>query len=161
MASGADITLDFQSTNFEADLAVAAGLLTELQKECGFETGDAPEGEELPPRLFAITDPKSIGGWSLSKLHIAGPLFDRMYELHSGEIESIDIKKASSVPGKRYQGQESVLKFASWLGGRLEEKGCGAQVKIGEEMADQGYGVGTSLFGLALGKYLDKNLSPK
>lgn len=115
----------------------------------------------MTDRLFVIAAPKLVGGWYFSKLHIAGQLFGRLYEMHGGEIESIDVKKAARVAGRHYQGDESILKFASWLNERLREKRCGTHVKVGEEMADLGYGVGTSIFGLSLGKYLDEKLKPK
>ena len=158
------ITLDFETTDFDSDRTLLNKLLNDYQKKYRPE----PEGQNQQdahrieatqgdlPSLFELTPPRFVGGWYFSKLQIADQLVSLIYGVHSIEIDKIDSKKAArSVRGKQYQGDESMIRFAFWLNKKLNDMGGNAQVKIGEEMANFGYGVAQSIFGLGFGRLVD------
>jgi hypothetical protein len=101
--------LDFQTVNYEADSKVALEVLEKLQKECQLENS------------FALDDPVTSAGWSFAKLFFSGQFVEKIYLHHGFEI---DARK-----GKKFEDR-----FISWFGTQLENKGCGAQVKMAPEM---------------------------
>jgi hypothetical protein len=101
--------LDFQTVNYEADSKVALEVLEKLQKECQLENS------------FALDDPVTSAGWSFAKLFFSGQFVEKIYLHHGFEI---DARK-----GKKFEDR-----FISWFGTQLENRGCGAQVKMAREM---------------------------
>jgi hypothetical protein len=60
-------------------------------------------------------------GWSFAKLFFSGQFVEKIYLHHGFEI---DARK-----GKKFEDR-----FISWFGTQLENRGCGAQVKMAREM---------------------------
>jgi hypothetical protein len=156
------IVLDFQTINFESDLGKLRSFLSRFQEDLeksrkGSDTSDG--GFRNKPTLFDVSPPKYVGGWYFSKLRLSPELTSVIYQQNSTEIENIDIKKTTKSLGKQYRGDDSLARFATWLDQKLKGLGCQAQIKIGEEMADFGYGVAQSIFGLTLGRLLDNKFA--
>ncbi|MGI0037504.1 MAG: hypothetical protein ACRD99_04020 [Nitrososphaera sp.] len=101
--------LDFQTVEFESDSKLARDLLTDLQSKCQLENE------------FALDEPVLSVGWSFAKLFLSGQFAEKIYALHSQEIENTKGKKIED-------------KLVSWFGAQLRNKGCLAQVKLAREM---------------------------
>jgi hypothetical protein len=108
--------IDFQSTNFEDDSKIALGVLQAFQKP--FE-GTNPRYQNQ--EQFVLDPPVSSAGWSFAKLFIAGQFIERLYHMHSEQIEKSK--------GKNFEN-----KFVSWLAKELEDSKCQAKIKIAQEM---------------------------
>jgi len=101
--------LDFQSVDFESDSKIAAGMLSEWQKNCQLDNA------------FALDPPKQSAGWFFAKMFLAGQFVEKMYADHAYEIDASK--------GKRFED-----KFIAWLQKELKNNYCGAQIKIAPEM---------------------------
>ncbi len=101
--------LDFQTVEFETDSKAALGLLVDLQKKCQLENA------------FALDDPVSSAGWAFAKLFLSGQFAEKIYDLHSYDIDGIKGKKIED-------------KFIAWFATQLKNSGCRAQVKMATEM---------------------------
>jgi hypothetical protein len=108
--------IDFQSTNFDDDSKIALGMLHAFQ--IPFE-GVNPRDQNQ--ELFVLDPPVSSAGWSFAKLFIAGQFIERLYQMHSEQIEKSK--------GKNFED-----KFVSWLAKKLEDSKCQAKIKIAQEM---------------------------
>lgn len=137
-----DYVLDFQSTDFESDSKVVFDLFAEYQRMLKLDNEDG----EKEQHLFRISQPQDLAGWSFAKLFLAGKFVQKIYEANSYEIELMN--RWPKVTGKYYEGDLSVIKFVAWLGSKLKERNCKANVKIGEEMADVAYGEGAGAVGM-------------
>jgi hypothetical protein len=104
--------LDFQTTSFESDSKIAIEMLSEYQKICNFSDDH---------NTFALDNPVSSAGWSFAKLFLSGQFVEKLYEINSNEIDNSQ--------GKKFED-----KFVSWLGTRLKNSECDAQIKIAMEM---------------------------
>lgn len=100
--------LDFMSTNFEIDIDTATAVLSHLKEECGFD-------KDL--EAFAILDSVHSAGWIFAKLFLAGQFVEKLYESNFTGIEN---SKGKKFPDK----------FVFWLSTKLNERGCGAQIKL-------------------------------
>jgi hypothetical protein len=103
--------LDFQTTNFGPDAAIANGLMAELQRACELEN------------VYALDPPVERAGWSFAKLFLAGQFVEELYQRHAYEID-------------RAKGKKFPDKFMEWLWSQLKSRGCGAQVKMAPEMKE-------------------------
>ena len=101
--------LDFQTIDFEPDSKITVELLLEFQRNCQIENA------------FALDPPVQSVGWSFAKMFLAGQFVEKIYAAHANEI---DILK-----GKKFED-----KFIAWLQKELENKDCGAQIKMAPEM---------------------------
>ena len=101
--------IDFQTTDFEPDAKIAVYLLSEWQKTSQMENA------------FALDPPVQSAGWSFAKMFLAGQFVEKIYAMHSYDIN--DSK------GKRFED-----KFIIWLQKALKNRGCGAQLKMAPEM---------------------------
>lgn len=106
--------IDFQSTNFDIDSKIALGVLQAFQKP--FEDPRYQNQEQ-----FVLDPPVSSAGWSFAKLFIAGQFIERLYHMHSEQIE-------------KSKGKNIENKFVSWLAKELEDSKCQAKIKIAQEM---------------------------
>jgi hypothetical protein len=101
--------LDFQSVDFEPDGKVALDMLAEWQKTCQLENA------------FALDPPVQSAGWSFAKMFLAGQFVEKLYAMHSYEVDASK--------GKRFED-----KFVTWMQKELKNRGCGAQIKLAPEM---------------------------
>jgi hypothetical protein len=101
--------LDFQTIEFEPDSKIAQDFLTELQNKCQLENA------------FALDEPALSAGWAFAKLFLSGQFAEKIYALHSQEIQNTKGKKIED-------------KLVAWLSVQLKNKGCHAQLKIAREM---------------------------
>jgi hypothetical protein len=101
--------LDFQTVDFEPDGKTAVGMLLEWQKTCQLDNA------------FALDPPVQSAGWSFAKMFLAGQFVEKIYAIHSYEI--------NASKGKKFED-----KFVAWLQKELKDKGCGAQIKMAPEM---------------------------
>lgn len=101
--------LDFQTIEFEPDSKIARDLLTELQNK------------SLLENAFALDEPVLSAGWSFAKLFLSGQFAEKIYAMHSKDIENTKGKKIED-------------KLVSWFGAQLKIRGCHAQVKMAREM---------------------------
>ena len=108
--------IDFQSTNFDDDSKIALDMLQAFQKQ--FEGADPRYQNQ---EQFVLDPPVSSAGWSFAKLFIAGQFIERLYHMHSEQIEKSK--------GKNFEN-----KFVSWLAKELEDSKCQAKIKIAQEM---------------------------
>lgn len=101
--------LDFQTIEFEPDSKITQDFLTDLQNKCQLENA------------FALDEPALSAGWSFAKLFLSGQFAEKIYALHSQDIEDTKGKKIED-------------KLVAWLVAQLKNKGCRAQVKMAREM---------------------------
>lgn len=101
--------LDFQTVDFEQDSRIAINLLSEWQKTSQLENA------------FALDPPVRSAGWSFAKMFLAGQFVEKIYAMHSYDI--------NSSKGKKFEDR-----FIAWLQKELKNKGCGAQIKTAPEM---------------------------
>jgi hypothetical protein len=101
--------LDFQTIEFDSDSQVALELLAALEEKCQLENA------------FALDEPMLSAGWSFAKLFMSGQFVEKIYGLHSAEIESTKGKKIED-------------RIVAWFGETLKSRGCRAQVKMAREM---------------------------
>src|SRR5262245_16271835 len=101
--------IDFQTINFEHDAKVTVDLLS-----CWQNTIQANNA-------FALDSPVQSAGWSFAKMFLAGQFVEKLYDLHSLEI--------NASKGKKFED-----KFIAWLQGEMKKIGCSAQIKMAPEM---------------------------
>jgi hypothetical protein len=101
--------IDFQTIDFEPDGKIAVNLLSEWQKASRMENA------------FALDSPVKSAGWFFAKLFFAGQFVEKLYAVHSHDIDASR--------GKKFEE-----KFISWLQKELKNRGCGAQIKMAPEM---------------------------
>jgi hypothetical protein len=101
--------LDFQSTDFEPDSKIAVNLLSGWQKTSQMENA------------YALDPPIQSAGWSFAKMFFAGQFVEKIYAVHSYDVDASK--------GKKFED-----KFIAWLQTELKNRGCGAQIKMAPEM---------------------------
>ena len=101
--------IDFQTIDFDPDAKIAREFFAALQSACKIDNA------------FALDEPVQSAGWSFAKLFLSGEFADRIYSLNSYEIDKTKGKKAED-------------KMISWLGSRLKNLKCQAQIKMAPEM---------------------------
>lgn len=101
--------LDFQTINFEPDSRDTLDLLSELQKTCQIENA------------FALDPPVQSAGWSFAKMFLAGQFVEKIYAARAQEIDALK--------GKKFE-----YKFIAWLQKELENRNCGARIRMAPEM---------------------------
>lgn len=101
--------IDFQTTDFGPDSKIATDLFAALQNDCKIENA------------FALDEPVQSAGWSFAKLFLSGEFVDRIYSLNSHEIDTTKGRKVED-------------RMISWLGSRLKNSKCTAQIKMAPEM---------------------------
>ena len=101
--------IDFQTVNFEPDAKIARELLMGLQEKCQLENA------------FALDEPVQSAGWSFAKMFLSGQFAEKIYALNAYEIDGMKGKKIED-------------RLIAWLGARLKEMRCNAQVKMAPEM---------------------------
>ena len=111
----ADFIIDFQSTDFESDAAIARKVFCHYVKS--FNLGENSFVLESPQR-FSM-------GWSFTKMFLSLELVQLFYDNNSYEIEN------SAGPTLAYR-------FMSWLKDLIAKNGCSAQLKYADEMRDFG-----------------------
>jgi hypothetical protein len=111
----ADFIIDFQSTDFESDAAIARKVFCQYVKS--FNLGE---------NSFVLDSPQRFSmGWSFTKMFLSLELVQLLYDSNSYEIEN------SAGPTLAYR-------FMSWLNGLMAKNGCNAQLKYANEMRDFG-----------------------
>ena len=101
--------LDFQTVDFGPDSKIAVDLLFGLQKTTQMENA------------FALDPPVQSAGWSFAKVFLAGLFVEKVYAIHEYDV--------NASKGKRFED-----KFVAWLQKELQNRGCGAQIKMAPEM---------------------------
>ena len=101
--------IDFQTIDFEPDAKIAIDFLSGWQKTSEMENA------------FALDPPVPSAGWSFAKMFLAGQFVEKIYAMHSHDI--------NTSKGKKFED-----KFVAWLQKELKNRGCGAQIKMAPEM---------------------------
>ena len=101
--------IDFQTIDFDPDAKIARTFFAALESTCKINNA------------YALDEPVQRAGWSFAKLFLSGEFADRIYSLNSHEIDAAKGKKVED-------------KMITWLGNRLKNLKCQAQIKMAPEM---------------------------
>ena len=101
--------IDFQTTTFEQDSAIAKDLIERMQDALGLND------------QYALDPPLERAGWAFAKLFLAGQFVEKIYSARSYEIE-------------KSKGRKFEDRFIAWFARELKEAGCRAQIKAAPEM---------------------------
>lgn len=101
--------IDFQTVDFGPDARIVVDMLSEWQKTSQLENA------------FALDPPVQSAGWSFAKLFMSGQFVEKIYVIHSYDIDASK--------GKKFED-----KFIAWMQKELKNRGCGAQIKLAPEM---------------------------